>query len=39
MRCFVHAAFQLSIIALVLANEADGNTLCLQDERLLVTKE
>ncbi len=39
MRCFVHAAFRLWIIvALVLANQADGNTLFLQDERLSVTK-
>ncbi len=40
MRCFVHAAFQLWIIvALVLANQADGNALFLQDERLSVTHE
>ena len=38
MRCFVHATFQLLIIiALVLANQADGNTLFLQDEQLSVT--
>jgi len=40
MRCFVHAALQLWIIvAPVLANQADGNTLFLQDERLSVTKK